>query len=349
MMRARAGFLVLGLGVAVSASLPGCSSTTNTTRADVCEPGSAELCITADGCEGTKTCRDDTLGFGPCQCMSGAGGSAGAGGIAGAGNAAGASAGAAGSGGASGSGAGGVGGVSGAAGTAGAAGSGPCPTGRGPEMVEIPGLGGSYCIDSTEVTNAQYAEFLADRGADTSGQPSFCGFNDDFVPASGWPATGMDNYPVAHVDWCDAFAFCEWAGKRMCGRIGAGALVRNGNDTDATASQWFNACTAGGVRTYPYVGPFQASACNGMALNAGRAVEVGTLPGCEGGFDGVFDMSGNVGEWVDSCDGRNGASDVCNIFGGSAIESAQTLRCAHATSGNRSQSGSLAGVRCCSP
>ena len=54
-----------------------------------------------------------------------------------------------------------------------ALGDGGCPTGRGPTMIAV----GTYGIDSTEVTQSQYAAFLAAKAGDTSGQPSQCQWN----------------------------------------------------------------------------------------------------------------------------------------------------------------------------
>ena len=40
-----------------------------------------------------------------------------------------------------------------------------------------------------------------------------------------WPPTaGQEDYPVVNVDWCDAASFCQWSGKRLCGRLGPGTL-----------------------------------------------------------------------------------------------------------------------------
>ena len=322
----------LAMAIGAMAAGAGCSSK-STTQQEPCEPDEASPCITPSGCEGLKTCRADGSGFGSCECKdAGAGGAAGSSAAGGTGN----------------GGAAGLGGHAGSSGGGGDAGQ-ACPGTAGPDMVVVPALGGTYCVDSTEVTNAHYAAFLAAAGTATDGQPSFCAFNTDFTPSAGWPATGMEDHPVTSVDWCDAFAYCEWAGKRLCGKIGGGSLTRNGNDADATASQWFNACSAGGMQSYPYPGSYSASACNGVELNAGRVMAVGEATGCEGGFTGLFDMSGNAGEWLDACSGSAGGGDVCNVFGGSYLSGAADMTCASRTSANRSQDGPGLGFRCCAP
>ena len=45
-----------------------------------------------------------------------------------------------------------------------------------------------------------------------------------------------------------------------------------------------------------------------------------SFPGCEGYFPGLFDMEGNVAEWVDGCDGNTGAADVCYLMGGNIFD-----------------------------
>lgn len=75
------------------------------------------------------------------------------------------------------------------------------------------GSAGAYCMDATEVTNADYAAFLA-ANPPTSGQVAWCAWNTSYLPPFGWPATGKENHPVVRVDWCDARAYCKWAGKR---------------------------------------------------------------------------------------------------------------------------------------
>lgn len=95
-----------------------------------------------------------------------------------------------------------------------------CPGSGGPTPVRI----GASCIDSTEVTNAQYAAFLAAVG-NTPAQSAPCTGNTSFVPAAGWPAAS-GTASVVEIDWCDAFAFCAWAQKKLC-----------------TGSTWKAACT----------------------------------------------------------------------------------------------------------
>jgi len=84
----------------------------------------------------------------------------------------------------------------------------PCPGDAGPTMVRV----GSFCIDSTEVTVAHYAAFV-DAYPSLDAQPPACSFNTSLAPVwpedAGVPAPDM---PVRYIDWCDAYAYCLWAG-----------------------------------------------------------------------------------------------------------------------------------------
>lgn len=216
-----------------------------------------------------------------------------------------------------------------------------CPTG----MVKIPAGADTYCIDATEVTNEAYAKFLATKPS-TASQPSACSWNDSFEPGTFPAASGEEKHPVVEVDWCDARAYCAWAGKRLCGRIGAGELLRDAHD-DAKKSQWFNACSQGGARKFPYGGEYDPSACNGLGHDANEPVAVASLKSCEGGSGGLFDMSGNVLEWEDSCDGASGRADSCLLRGGSYQSDLTSLQCAHREQAARGQGYPTVGFRCC--
>jgi formylglycine-generating enzyme required for sulfatase activity len=75
------------------------------------------------------------------------------------------------------------------------------------------------------------------------------------------------------------------------------------------------------------------------------------MPGCEGGYPGIFDMSGNVMEWQDSCaSGSDPATDPCEVQGGSwnfpgGTQSA--VFCAFHEKHPRGQSVPQIGFRCC--
>jgi formylglycine-generating enzyme required for sulfatase activity len=210
---------------------------------------------------------------------------------------------------------------------------------------------GAYCIDSTEVTNAHYAAFLAvDSG--TIAQRPECAWNTSFTPSGGWPfPPDTGRRPVAFVDWCDAHAYCAWAGKRLCGKIGGGPIAP-ADIADATKSQWFNACSAGGTKAWPYGTVFAPTACNGEAFGAGGPVTVASLASCEGGVPGAYDMSGNVFEWDDSCaTNTGGAFDICRVRGGSYVNPAAPLRCDAEQTFYRNANlvnGPYIGFRCCS-
>jgi formylglycine-generating enzyme required for sulfatase activity len=195
-----------------------------------------------------------------------------------------------------------------------------CPaSGAGPAMVKVQLAAQPFCIDATEVTSAQYAAFLAatGEGSQTAGQPTACGWNTSYLPSSdglAWPyAAGRENRPVVNVDWCDARAFCKWAGKRLCGKIGGGPLVGWSAGAAPSTSQWTNACSRGGQLQYPYGSTWNSQACNTSAPSekAQYIADVMHFSRCEGGYQGVFDLSGNVEEWVDACDKNGGSGDLC--------------------------------------
>ena len=209
----------------------------------------------------------------------------------------------------------------------------------------------SYCVDATEVTNAHYAAFL-NASVATSGQDAPCAWNMSYAPSSQWPATGKDNYPVVYVDWCDAYAYCKWAGKHLCGKIGGGENDFFDAD-DADKSEWFNACSAGGSSTYPYGDAYDAMACVGIDYDkAGyqqgtdipRAVATAT---CVGAYRGVHDLSGNVFEWENSCEGPD-SNDGCRMRGGSASSETAYLVCDSSYDRERSNASASLGFRCCS-
>ena len=122
-------------------------------------------------------------------------------------------------------------------------------------------------LDTHEVTNAQYAEFVKATG-----------HRAPYNWLRGRPLPGKDKQPVAAVDWNDACAYCAWAGKKL-----------------PTEAEWERAARglAEGL-IYPWGNrnPTRKDAC------------YDTLAGpCEAGqgpanYFGLYDMAGNVWEWT---------------------------------------------------
>jgi hypothetical protein len=203
--------------------------------------------------------------------------------------------------------------------------------------------GTSFYIDRTEVTNEQYAAFLTAKAGDTSGQRPECQWNDDFKPAA---AIGDDPRPAVNVDFCDAVAFCDWAGERLCGSL-AGGQVAPSDLRDPTISQWYLACAGPDKEVYPYGNDFVADNCN--EYFSGAMADAGKFTKCEGHYTGVLDLVGNAAEWVDSCvadPGGDRSMDTCELMGGSFLRS--DFDCATALPAMRSDVAAVNGFRCCS-
>lgn len=321
---------------------PACGSSSDG-DAPACEAGRTLSCACPGGGEtGVQTCSSDGSGWSSCDCTAGGAGGTGAGGSGGEAGT-GAASGSGGAGGVGGSTAGGAGtgGASGGAsgGAAGSTGNG-CPTGRGSEMVRITHSMGDYCIDKTEATKGQYAEFRAAMDGDYSGQPDYCSWNTDYSQGSCGNYSPNDNpsLPAGCMDWCDADQFCRWAGKRLCGALGGGA---NLDPTLQQASEWSSGCSAAGP---------VASQCVSATQNPAEV-----SPGCPGshpGFADVTHLIGNVSEWAHECGvsavtGMELDSSACNARGGSIADQESELGC-HRTGGEPRTSGRRSrGTRCC--
>lgn len=209
------------------------------------------------------------------------------------------------------------------------------------------------CIDSTEVTHAQYSDFLAAMSTGSDAPIAECTANTSLYPNDDalWKlAPGKGLFPITQVDWCDAHSFCAWSGKRLCGRIGTGDPVALDQAVieDPKIDEWFYACSEGGKRAFPYGASFVQENCNVELPDGGdgRIHEVKSFPGCVGGFPGIFDMSGNVMEWMNACD-SNDPSAKCFVRSSGFFENESVAACGAARSQPRTGFLFHIGIRCC--
>jgi formylglycine-generating enzyme len=228
-----------------------------------------------------------------------------------------------------------------------------CPGTGGPWMVRLPG---GYCIDRTEVTRSQYETWLATNPT-TAGQDSRCDWNTTFTPPAWCAAVACQGadcgaHPQACVDWCDAFAYCKAVGKRLCGARSGGPVEYGGGYADSSQSQWYNACTSGGVQVFPYGDTYEKARCNGSDSGLAMTTAAGSLAGCQSpaaSYGGVFDLSGNLNEWEDACDGATGNENKCRLRGGSYDTYHLGMDCNQDFSLRRDAITQAQGIRCCSP
>lgn len=187
-------------------------------------------------------------------------------------------------------------------------------------MIQVTDVDPPYYIDSTEVTSAEYKLFQTAKGTDYSGQRASCSWNQSFAASE---VNTHANWPVVNIDFCDAAAYCAWADKRLCGAIGGGGLVGTDPDVDTMPdttnvkkSQWYLACGGPNGDEFPYATYEKDGYCNEQD-GFGDLADVGSYTNCQGHYEGLYDMVGNVEEWIDSCDADTTKTDHCAVIGGS--------------------------------
>lgn len=217
-------------------------------------------------------------------------------------------------------------------------GDGGCPS----DMVVIPSIAGTYCIDAHEVSRRQYLAFLEAKGGDTSGQSARCAWNTSFLPDFSL-GDGDPNLAVVGVDFCDAEAYCTHSGKHVCGGI-KGPWEAS---TPKAEQEWLVACTRDLGRSWPYGNVYVEGNC-AVIKDAGASHRTDAPNACEGGYPGLYDMVGNVWEWVDftaAVSSAGPAKDEVRFAGGSYGYSEVT--CDTLIGLSRDTRTNDIGIRCC--
>ncbi|HMA92279.1 MAG TPA: hypothetical protein VKP30_06315, partial [Polyangiaceae bacterium] len=124
------------------------------------------------------------------------------------------------------------------------------------------------------------------------------------------------------------------------------------NDSmNVVRSQLFAACTSNGTNNFVYGDTFTDGLCNVYESFVYATVVAGSMSGCQSptsGFRGIYDLTGNVDEWEDSCE-SDAASARCRVRGGNYVGSGSSEECAMDGARMRDLPGESTGIRCCSP
>jgi formylglycine-generating enzyme required for sulfatase activity len=149
----------------------------------------------------------------------------------------------------------------------------------------------AYWIDQTEVTNVMYAKCVADGVCKEPFDKS------SFTRSSYYGNSKFNDYPVIYVDSNMAKSYCEWRGDKL-----------------PSEAQWEKAARGTDGRIYPWGDNIDCSFANYYWVSpdyllwktqhycAGDTTRVGSYEGGKSPY-GLYDMIGNVSEWVADWDG----------------------------------------------
>ena len=139
----------------------------------------------------------------------------------------------------------------------------------------------SFRIDRYEVTNARYAEFLAENPAWRREDMPQNDHNGAYLAdwTAGRMPGGKAHHPVVNITWASAQAYCRWRGGRL-----------------PTEAEWEYVARSGDDREFPW-GDDATTAGRGnfYVSGIGGTTEVGRYAAND---LGVYDLAGNVWEFL---------------------------------------------------
>jgi formylglycine-generating enzyme required for sulfatase activity len=152
----------------------------------------------------------------------------------------------------------------------------------------------AFWMDRTEVNNAQFAVFLSANPVANEAWVDLA--NSQIEPRGNryQVMSGYGDYPVSAVSWYGASAYCEWAGRRL-----------------PNNAEWEKAARGTDGALYPWGDSAPTCEIANFAGCVGRPSPVGSYPADRSPF-GVYDLFGNVSEWVDSWETAAYATPVPN-------------------------------------
>lgn len=230
------------------------------------------------------------------------------------------------------------------------------PVVTAPNPTPLTRVPAGYGIDRTEVTRGQYQAWL-ETNPRSSRRVAACAWKEDFSPNARCLSAfdgqicqgdGCADHPQVCVDWCDAQAYCEAAGKRLCGKVGGGAgtLAKNGA---AAPGEWENACSAGGKTRFAVGDDLTAGTCNTRSAGKNTTARVGEMAACRSAIEGyrdLVDLNGNAWEWEDAC-ADEADTAFCQVRGGSFNSDEALDACGAAHTYRRDFASYYVGFRCC--
>jgi formylglycine-generating enzyme required for sulfatase activity len=130
----------------------------------------------------------------------------------------------------------------------------------------------SFEMDIHEITNAEYAECVADGGCTAPSSSS------SYSRGTYYGDPAYNDYPVIWMKWDQVVDYCAWAGKRL-----------------PTEAEWEYAARGGlAGKRYPWGDTISSTDAN-YDFNTGDTMPVESY--ASNGY-GLYDMAGNVWEWV---------------------------------------------------